>query len=866
MKINPSRYLTGGAYSSKRLLKEAAGQTQAVYKALTDGVWVAEIKTKKILQCNSNACRMFGYSQAQFLTKRIPDLHPPRNFKKAIDPFHPWAEKKKTLAENVPCRKKDGTVFWADIAARPARFRGRKCLVGFFRNVTERKQAAEALRDREAFLSAIYQGTHEVLFAVEVCASGEFRFIGWNRAGETLTGVRSADAEGRTPVEVFGPEMGTRLLTRYQRCVKQGDYAYEEVSKLTIFQTSLTALRDPVSGRVVKIIGVTMDITERKRSEEALHESKDLSVSVLMTIPFPIDVVDKDGNILMVNERMEKIIGLGAVGKKCWTIYKDDKKQCRHCPLRTNIGLGKTETMETEKALGGKTLEIHHIGMIFGGKKAILEVFIDITERKRSEEALRESEEKFRAMFETSPSGMALCEMDGAFVQVNQAYLDMIGYTRKEALKLTFWDLTPKEYGKFEKKQLRSLEKTGRYGPYEKEYIRKTGKRIPVLLNGAIVTGADGKKRIWSVVMDITERKKSEEILKESRHQLLQIIDTVPHIIFARDSRGRFLLVNRALAGMYDKEPQELIGVRFQDIHPVKEESEKFLGGDREVLLHGKPILVSDGVFTDIHKKVHILQTIKVPLEMQGIKETVILGVSVDVTEQRKVEEFRNDIVRTVSHELRTPLSIEKGGVGLLLDGSTGTINKKQKTILTTVMKNIDRLSRMIDSLLSISKIEAGKIELKKEAMNLSDAVREVIFDFKIPAKEKNIKLETDLPKEKAMVFADPDRIMQVVSNLVDNALKFTLQGSVTLSIRILQREVECDVRDTGIGITAENMPKLFEKFQQFSRIVGPGEKGLGLGLSIAKEIVEMHGGKLWSKSALGQGTTMTFILPKMQK
>ena len=146
---------------------------------------------------------------------------------------------------------------------------------------------------------------------------------------------------------------------------------------------------------------------------------------------------------------------------------------------------------------------------------------VDMTEQKLAETHMRRSEEKLRLMFETSPVGMALCEMDGTLVQMNQAYLNTIGYTHEEAMKLTYWDLTPRDYDADEARQLRSMEQTGKYGPYEKEYIHKSGRRVPVLLNGMIVT-TDGVRRIWSLVTDITDRKRMEEELRRSRDELEQ--------------------------------------------------------------------------------------------------------------------------------------------------------------------------------------------------------------------------------------------------------------------------------------------------------------------------------------------------------
>ncbi len=149
----------------------------------------------------------------------------------------------------------------------------------------------------------------------------------------------------------------------------------------------------------------------------------------------------------------------------------------------------------------------------------------DISERKQVGEVLRESEDKYRAMFESSKVGMALCKMDGTLIECNQAYCGIIGYTKEEVLQLTYWDITPIEFKKYETRQLRSLEETGLYGPYEKEYIQKDGKRIPVLLNGAIVKGADGNDYIWSVVQDITERKNMEDALLQS--EKLKSIGTI---------------------------------------------------------------------------------------------------------------------------------------------------------------------------------------------------------------------------------------------------------------------------------------------------------------------------------------------------
>jgi PAS domain S-box-containing protein len=378
---------------------------------------------------------------------------------------------------------------------------------------------------------------------------------------------------------------------------------------------------------------------------------------------------------------------------------------------------------------------------------------------------------------------------------------------------------------------------------------------------------SSGKWLVAEFNIDITERRRAEEILRESKHQLLQIIDTVPHMIFAKDKQGRFLLVNRATAEAYRKKPKDLIGVRRQKFHKNRQEMEAFLKSDREVLAFGRPTLIPNEPFTDSRGNKHVLQTIKIPFKMTGKKDMCILGVSVDVTEQKKIEEFRNDIVRTVSHELRTPLSIEKEGISLLMDEMIGPVNEKQKEILGTVMRSIDRLSHMITSLLDISSIESGRIKLVQKMTNLAELVKNVVSEFGKRAGKKDIDLSMKSSECVIQVLADPDRITQVLSNLVDNAIKFTPGGgTVKISLAVLKDSVECEVRDNGVGIAHENINKVFEKFQQFSRIAGPGEKGLGLGLSIVRDIIGIHGGQIWIKSELGRGTQVTFSLPLYRK
>ena len=233
--------------------------------------------------------------------------------------------------------------------------------------------------------------------------------------------------------------------------------------------------------------------------------------------------------------------------------------------------------------------------------------------------------------------------------------------------------------------------------------------------------------------------------------------------------------------------------------------------------------------------------------------------------ELQRLDDLKSDFVATVSHELRTPLTIIQEGVALINDRILGDVNEKQVSILSQVLENIARLTRIIDGLLDISKLEAGEMELKRSSVDTAKFIKKIVEDFQSKAKEKKIVLETSLSKKVSRIYADSDKLIQILTNLVSNSLKFTpANGKITVRADDdADGSVMISVSDTGVGMSGGDVSKLFNKFQQFDRVHGPGEKGTGLGLSISKKIVELHGGRIWAESKIKKGSTFCFTIPK---
>jgi signal transduction histidine kinase len=230
----------------------------------------------------------------------------------------------------------------------------------------------------------------------------------------------------------------------------------------------------------------------------------------------------------------------------------------------------------------------------------------------------------------------------------------------------------------------------------------------------------------------------------------------------------------------------------------------------------------------------------------------------------QELDRLKSDFVSNVSHELRTPLTAIKGAVDLVLREVAGPLTEKQSHYLNRVRSNTQHLAGLINDLLDLSKIESGKIEVKTSHVSLGGLVHEVVETLRPVATEKVIALEANIPEPSILVWADRDKVNQVLMNLIGNAIKFApAQGRVTVSAsRNGKESVQVSVHDTGLGIPPDEKEKIFDKFYQIAQVGEAKPKGTGLGLAICKALVELHGGRIWVESEINRGSTFSFTLP----
>ena len=243
-----------------------------------------------------------------------------------------------------------------------------------------------------------------------------------------------------------------------------------------------------------------------------------------------------------------------------------------------------------------------------------------------------------------------------------------------------------------------------------------------------------------------------------------------------------------------------------------------------------------------------------------------VLTLLQDVTQFKELDRMKSDFIATLSHEFRTPLTSMNMSVDILSQGILGPLNDRQKELISSTKEDCFRLTKLARELLQLSKLESGRVQLKNEELDIRSVIEFSLRPLLLQLNEKNIRLVTDVEPHLPRLVADEQQISWVITNLVSNALKYTDSGGmVTVRARGQVQggeSVLVEVEDTGQGIAKENLEKIFDKFVQVKGITGTTPGSVGLGLAIAKEIVEIYEGKIWAESQLGQGSKFSFILP----
>ncbi|MBI4467923.1 MAG: PAS domain S-box protein [Acidobacteria bacterium] len=628
---------------------------------------------------------------------------------------------------------------------------------------------------------------------------------------------------------------------------------------------------------------VIHDVSARKRAEADLRLKTAYLEQLYESSPEGIVVINNEDVIISANPAFIRMFGYAAeevVGRRALDLIVPEELREEASELTARVAQSASISIETSRCRkDGTRLQVSILGTpirINEEQIAVYGIYRDISRQRTAEEALRESEARFRSAFDHAPIGKAIVAQDGRFLQVNRAFCEIVGYSEEEMLRLTFQAITQPDDLEADLANVRRL-REGAIPSYqmEKRYLHKEGHEVWVSLSGSVVRGPKGEPLYFlSQIQDIDAQKRAREELIRLAH----VTESIGEFVVILDLMGHISYVNHAVLAHYGYRIDEVLGKSveiFLSTRNPPETRQKI----RVATLQGG----WSGDVVSITKDGHefwISLTTSLLLHDGAVRGSVSIARDISVRKQLEGDlaqardaalesvRVKSKFLANMSHELRTPLNGIIGMTGLLLDTP---LSPSQREFAETIRTSADALLQIITDLLDFSRIETGRLRVECVEFNLRGLVDEVVQLLAERAHRKGLEMAAliyrDVPSQ---LCGDPGRLRQVLVNLAGNALKFTDQGKVVVRV---QKDRESDasvtvrfiVSDTGIGIPEEIQGSLFAAFSQADDSATRKYGGTGLGLAISRKIIEVMGGEIGLESAPGKGSTFWFTV-ELQK
>ena len=608
-------------------------------------------------------------------------------------------------------------------------------------------------------------------------------------------------------------------------------------------------------------------LRNEKHSDRPVSFKEKYAVRILDSLPDMLTVFNQgEIGIEVVSNEETNHVGISNEdfkGMHMRDMVPPEAYQNIHSNMRHAITTGTVSTAHHELDFNGE--RHHYENRIFPlDEEYVLIMCRDITERVTTQKQL----EVFKSVLDkVSDSILAVAE-DGTLVYANKQFIEEYGVTQELGTQKIYdlrVSMADKEAWEQKLQMIRdhegSLAYRAAYIPYghTKERVHQVS---------TFLIRENNQELTWFFTQDITDVIKKRDELRELNLLLDGILNNIPVYLFVKDPEDdfRYLYWNKAFADHSGIPASKAIGHTDYEIFPVHGDAEKFRQDDLELLQTHKRIDMQE-TYLSANGEARIVQTLKALVPMEG-RKPLLIGISWDITNLQNIEQelikarikaeqsdrLKSAFLANMSHEIRTPLNAIVGFSQLLPSAETAEEKKLYSGIIN---QNSDILLQLINDILDLSKIEAGTLEYIKRPMNLGEVCRTIYTVHKERVKE-GVTLVFDNEEEDLLMEGDQNRIMQVITNFLTNASKFTYEGEIRFGFGRMDKDIRVYVKDTGIGIEPEKVDHIFERFVKLNSFA----QGTGLGLSICRMIIEKIGGEIGVTSELGKGSTFYFTIP----
>ena len=833
--------------------------------------------------CSAAMCRMLGYSVEALLGLNYQAYMSGKDAKKVHDVFNRvFLTAKPEKDFDYELIRKDGSCVPIEVSVslirdrngRPAGFRG------LARDVSARKRSEEALQQSEKKFRLIVENIRDIYFRCDL----EGKLIMVSRSVLPKMGYDSIDEVIGRPMASFYVDSAMReqYLRRLQDQGFVEDYWIQLEKKdgtpIDVSVSSSFCYDD--QGRPIGIEGIIRDISERKRMEEELHKFADIFRSTRMGM-----VTSFGDRLDVLNPACAEMHGYSMeelAGRPVTDMYPPDCLPGLFAQIRLAHKKGHhIFEMDHIRRDGSRFPVLHDITIKRDEKGKVLyrvANFQDLTEQKIAEARLREGEGRLNAVFETVHTGIMIIDRETHIIQeANPAAARMFGLPQEQIVgRPCHQFVCPSHAGRCPVTDMgQSVENA--------EHIMLTadGSRRSIIKT-VVPLHVSGRECLLESFIDISARKQAELALRRSEKQYRLMADNIRDLIWTMDLKMNLTYVSPSMYTMYGYTPEEARGIRFEKML-TPESAGKVLDLYKVIKDLIQQRTLSGKGFTETLVLEHIRKDgstfwgetqVSITVESDGLI-VGIQAVTRDITERKRAEALskgkkaaeiasraKSEFLAKMSHEIRTPLNGIIGMTELCLGQNS---DEKLKGFLQTIYGEARNLSGLINDILDLAKIEAGKMTLEETPFDLADLVHSVTDGFALRAKQQGLGFVTFLaPDVPTGLFGDATRLRQVLVNLIGNALKFTPKGEVSVSCELVRNMadravIQFSVSDTGIGIPLDRQQKIFEAFEQADGSTTRQYGGTGLGVAIAKEIVKMMGGEIGVVSEPGEGSTFWF-------